>query len=196
MHPVHLASASGSTAEKLLDAAQTLIQQRGYHGFSYEDVSRSVGIRKPSIHHHFPKKEDLGTQVIRRYTERFKTTLQEIERIDDPQEQLRAYTALFFRTYEPARKLCPCGMLGAESAALPQTVADAVQSFFSCNISWLQNLLEEGRASGSFDFPGNAQTQALIVLSALEGSMVVGKGLGNDECVRQVGQAVLMQLLT
>src|SRR3546814_14584846 len=43
------------TAARVLDAAQILIQNNGYNGFSYEDLSRMVGLRKPSLHHHFPK---------------------------------------------------------------------------------------------------------------------------------------------
>ena len=44
------------TAERVVDAAEGLVQQHGYNGFSYDDVAQLVGIKKPSIHHHFPKK--------------------------------------------------------------------------------------------------------------------------------------------
>ncbi|MCH3032011.1 TetR/AcrR family transcriptional regulator, partial [Listeria monocytogenes] len=42
------------TAERVVDAAEGLVQQHGYNGFSYDDVAQLVGIKKPSIHHHFP----------------------------------------------------------------------------------------------------------------------------------------------
>ena len=47
------------TAERVVDAAEGLVQQHGYNGFSYDDVAQLVGIKKPSIHHHFPKKGEL-----------------------------------------------------------------------------------------------------------------------------------------
>ena len=42
------------TAEQILDLAETLIQTRGYSAFSYQDIADSLGIRKASIHYHFP----------------------------------------------------------------------------------------------------------------------------------------------
>jgi len=63
------------TAEQILDLAETLIQTRGYSAFSYQDIAEALGIRKASIHYHFPSKTDLGVAVIDRYIERFDTAL-------------------------------------------------------------------------------------------------------------------------
>ena len=49
-----------STYENILRITDTLIQQRGFLGFSYADLEKEIGIRKASIHHHFPRKTDLG----------------------------------------------------------------------------------------------------------------------------------------
>ena len=42
-----------STADDILACARSLIVAGGYNGFSYADIADVVGIRKPSIHHHF-----------------------------------------------------------------------------------------------------------------------------------------------
>src|SRR6267154_6700053 len=63
------------TAEQILDLAETLIQTRGYSAFSYQDIADSLGIRKASIHYHFPSKTDLGIAVVDRYIARFGTAL-------------------------------------------------------------------------------------------------------------------------
>ena len=39
------------TAEKVLDAAEGLLKQRGSNGFSFDDVGELVGIKKPSSYH-------------------------------------------------------------------------------------------------------------------------------------------------
>src|SRR5580698_10432746 len=59
------------TREEILDRAEALIQTRGYSAFSYQDISDSLGIRKASIHYHFPSKTDLGIAVVDRYVARF-----------------------------------------------------------------------------------------------------------------------------
>ncbi len=56
------------TKLKILDTAQELIQKLGVNAMSYADISTAVGIRKASIHYHFPSKEDLLVSLLERYT--------------------------------------------------------------------------------------------------------------------------------
>ena len=58
-----------STADEILRCARSLIIGGGYNGFSYADISGVVGIRKASIHHHFPSKIDLVRAVLQRHDE-------------------------------------------------------------------------------------------------------------------------------
>ena len=60
------AAEGGDTRQRILDVAEQLLLERGYAGFSYQDIADAVGIRKASIHHHFPAKEDLGRAIIER----------------------------------------------------------------------------------------------------------------------------------
>ena len=69
---------TASTADRILDLAQNLIQTRGYSWFSYQDISEQLGIRKASIHHHYASKAALGTAVLDRYTARFDAALKKI----------------------------------------------------------------------------------------------------------------------
>lgn len=183
-------------AERLVDAAQVLIQENGYNGFSYENLSRAVGLKKPSLHHHFPTKEGLGVTVVQRYTYRF---LLQLRAIDDEyalaSERLRAYVDLFIATYGQTKRLCPCGILGAESETLPIGILNEVRTFFDANLAWLAVILEAGRQAGEFHYQGTTDAAALQLLSALEGAMVVGRGLGSDTTVTEVGEAVVLNLL-
>jgi len=52
------------TRTRILDTAQDLVQRIGANAMSYQHISEAVGIRKASIHHHFPKKEDLLEALI------------------------------------------------------------------------------------------------------------------------------------
>jgi TetR/AcrR family transcriptional repressor of nem operon len=54
----------GETAERILDAANALLIDRGYSAFSYADIAETVKIRKASIHHHFPTKAGLVVAVL------------------------------------------------------------------------------------------------------------------------------------
>ena len=74
----HFSELSAS-AEKVLDAAEGLVQRFGYNGFSYDDIAQQVGIKKPSIHHHFATKAQLVATVAQRFAQRFFVALDAIE---------------------------------------------------------------------------------------------------------------------
>ncbi|MFL5019319.1 MAG: TetR/AcrR family transcriptional regulator, partial [Rhizobium sp.] len=58
-----------TTSDEILASARALIMTGGYNGFSYADIAAVVGIRKASIHHHFPSKTDLVRTLVVRYRE-------------------------------------------------------------------------------------------------------------------------------
>ena len=55
------------TKTALLDSAERAARTRGFDGFSFADLAEDVGIRKASIHHHFPTKAALSVALMQRY---------------------------------------------------------------------------------------------------------------------------------
>ena len=166
------------TAERVVDAAEGLVQQHGYNGFSYDDVAQLVGIKKPSVHHHFPKKGELVAMVAQRYTHRFREALLNIEGSHATAPgRLNAYAALFELTFAKDRRLCVCAMLGAESDSLPDPVAIEVERFFKVNLDWLTMVVADGQHAALITSRSAAPDLAEAYLCALEGSMVVGRGM-------------------
>ncbi|HEX5685148.1 MAG TPA: TetR/AcrR family transcriptional regulator [Ideonella sp.] len=181
-----------ATAERVVDAAEGLVQERGYTGFSYDDVAQLVGIKKPSIHHHFPTKAELVAVVTQRYAHRFREQLLAIEgRLSKAPERLSAYAALFERTFAHNRRLCLCGMLGAEADSLPEALANEVRLFFEVNLDWLSAIFLAGQRAGLIRPSPDARALAEAYLCALEGAMVVGRGLRSPRSPADVAEAFL-----
>jgi TetR/AcrR family transcriptional repressor of nem operon len=186
---------AAGTAGRVMDAAEALVQQRGYGGFSFDDVAQVVGIRKPSVHHHFRTKADLVAALARRYGERFESALAAIDFARrDPLARLKAYVNLFAATYAQDGRLCVCGMLGAEADALPADVTDAVADFFQLNLTWLAAAFRDAQRSGQLSSAQRAKALAELMLSTLEGAMVVGRGVRGGGGPAAVGKTLLRTL--
>lgn len=68
------------------------------------------------------------------------------------------------------KKMCLCGLLGAESDSLPEKVREEVKRFFTQNLTWLS-------AAHSVNGEINPQKAAIQTISMLEGAMMISKTL-------------------
>src|SRR5262245_26646459 len=120
------------TAEQILDLAETLIQTRGFSAFSYQDIADSLGIRKASIHYHFPSKTDLGIAVVDRYVARFDAELGAIagDQSQPSMAMLDFYVEPYVGYAKTPDRVCLCGALAGEILALPPELRSRVDGFF------------------------------------------------------------------
>ena len=167
------------TATRILDVAERLAQVRGFNGFSYADIAAELGITKAALHYHFASKADLGEALIDRYAARFSDALAAIDAAASaPPAKLRGYAELYADVLRNQR-MCLCGMLAAEYPTLPGAMRASVVSFFDYNETWLQQVLEEGRGDGSLQFSGSTRDVARMIISCLEGAMLVTRPYGD-----------------
>ena len=163
----------------ILDVAEGLVQTRGFNGFSYADIAGRLKITKAALHHHYPTKAQLGEALIARYASRFMAELASVDRRDvDAREKLIAYARLYGDVLR-AKRMCLCGMLAAEYSTLPAGMRRAIRGFFDDNERWLEEVLEEGRAAGTVRFSDPATDAARMIISSLEGAMLVSRPYGD-----------------
>jgi TetR/AcrR family transcriptional repressor of nem operon len=163
------------TSTQILDAAEELVQIRGFNAFSYADVASELGITKAALHYHFATKAELGEALITRYTTRFAEALAEVEvRFADAPGRLAAYGDLYL-TVLREKRMCLCGMLAAEYPTLPIPMQDAVVRFFNDNETWLTGVLTRGKAEGTLEFAESPTETARMIVSGLEGAMLVAR---------------------
>lgn len=161
------------TKERILVSAQALAQQRGFNAFSYADIAASVGVRKASIHHYFPHKEDLELELVQRYRHHF---LGQLERIDQEYtsaaDRLRQYGGLY-QTTQTSGNICLCGMMASDVMALPEVVRMPLHGFFAEQSEWLLGVLDVGRKNGELVFRGPAVQKAHAFLACLQGGLLI-----------------------
>ncbi len=182
------------TKTQILDVAQDLIQRLGVNGMSYKDISEAVGIRKASIHTHFPKKDDLIAALVDRYSDRFFRLVDGITADNEsPEVKLRRYCALFETTLSSGDqdKACLCGMLGAELASLNHPSGERVREFYQDNEARLGLILNEGKQTGDFGFKGDVEALSALTFASLQGGLLIARVHGGIQSFRrQVEQLV------
>ncbi|MFT5571946.1 MAG: TetR/AcrR family transcriptional repressor of nem operon [Cryomorphaceae bacterium] len=152
----------------ILQVTEDMIRQGGYHRFSFRNIATAVGIKSSSVHYHFATKEQLGVAVTKHYTDKFINSLGQPQVIiaagGDP---VHTYIEAFRAALKDDKGICLCGMLGAETAALPSSVANETRAFFERNIAWLDTAL---KANGHTK---KTKHEATKILALLEGAMIV-----------------------
>jgi len=183
-------------ADDILRCARSLIVKGGYNSFSYADISTVVGIRKASIHHHFPSKSDLVRTVVARYREEAEAGMAELERnVSDPLEQLRAYVGYWEACIADASDpFCVCALLATEIQVLPEAVALEVRAHFRNLSDWLTCVLERGAAQGRLTLAGTAGDNAEMFMATVHGAMLSARAYGDATTFSAITHPLLKRI--
>jgi len=185
-----------STSDEILASARVLIMNGGYNGFSYADIAETVGIRKASIHHHFPSKVDLVRTLVKRYREDAEAGFNGLEqRVSEPLELLKVYAGHWARCIEDAsRPFCVCALLASELPALPTDVASEVQGFFRFLSKWIVSVMERGSRDGSLKLYSAPKIEGEAFLAKIHGAMLSARVYGSPEVFAMVLNAEIERL--
>ncbi|PAY03956.1 TetR family transcriptional regulator [Bradyrhizobium sp. UFLA03-84] len=170
-----------STSEKILDVAQSLIVAGGYNGFSYADISAAIGIRKASIHHHFPTKAELVSALVDRYRQQTQLGLTALrEPSASPADQLQAYVNFWQACIRDATlPFCVCAMLAGEMPILPEQVASRVRAHFHHLAAWLTSVLRAGAEQRLLRLEKRPEEEAQMLMASVHGAMLSARAF-ND----------------
>jgi TetR/AcrR family transcriptional repressor of nem operon len=176
------------TRTALLNSAESLARSKGFDAFSYADLSEKVGIRKASIHHHFPTKADLGLELISRYREVFFVALGKIAARDvSAAVKLNAYLVLYRRALKGGAQVCLCVAFSAGRDSFDKGVLAELNAFHNESLTWLTSLFQEGRDDSSISGIKNPLSEARACLALVEGAQLMARAAKG---IRQFDDAV------
>lgn len=85
-------------SEQLLELADRLFAERGFHAASMDELARRAGVSKPVIYDHFGSKEQLFATCVRRTGEALADQVAKaVSEESDPRARLRAGSIAYFR---------------------------------------------------------------------------------------------------
>lgn len=164
---------SNTTREKILSTARTQVQAHGYDGLNFRDLAATIGIRAPSLYHHFPSKAALGAAVARRYCEDVQAALEAIsQEHDTPRACLLAYPGIFRKALDGDNRICLASFLSAQSDDVPEEVQTEIREFININVTWLAEKLSV------LEPETIAMRRADGIYAAVAGAQLTARGLG------------------
>jgi len=175
---------------EILMLAGEMIQTKGYDSFSYNDLSLRLGIRKASIHHHFPKKQELGLAYLKYRFELAKDIENQLRNSKmNSLQKLQAFLDLGVKPIEE-KKICPVSSFQADRWNINEEMKGVLTKIEETEMSMLTSILEDGRSSEELFFVGEAKDQASLILSSMKGAILYAQGQGLDFYQRTMNHVV------
>ncbi len=164
---------ANTTEQRILASAKDFIRTRGYNGFSFHDIGQEVGIRTPSVHHHFRTKSDLGKALLTQERCAIGKSLRAIDaEAGGAWQKMKQYLELWSDAAGEERRMCILGILAAEYNTLPEPMKAELRQLFEESEAWLARLLRQGKMERSLNFDGAPAVAADGILALLHGAMV------------------------
>jgi TetR/AcrR family transcriptional repressor of nem operon len=179
------------TRTKILDVAEDLVQRVGLNSMSYKDISEAVGIRKASIHHHFPKKENLVDELLGRCAISYGDEYQQI--VDGPgnaSEKLSKLAAVFEEGLT-SQKLCLVGSISMNRNTLQDSSCHILQSTIKKTVAIFSAVFEQGRLENSLCFKGTDGETAFAFFSLLVGAQTIARSHGGLESFHRAAEILI-----
>jgi TetR/AcrR family transcriptional regulator, transcriptional repressor for nem operon len=181
-----------ATRERILDATQSLVLERGFAGTSIDAILDEASVTKGAFFHHFPSKNDLARVLLERYAATEEQTLEMMMAAaeadsDDPGEQIVAFVRHF---EQAADELVPVqsGCLFVSFVYERQLVTEDSAEIIAQSIHlWRERLLEKLEAAARAHPPGVAvdlPSLADQVFVIFEGGFILARAMNDPTHLR------------
>ncbi|MDJ1157146.1 TetR/AcrR family transcriptional regulator [Chelatococcus sp. SYSU_G07232] len=145
------------TEAAVLMAAQALLAEKGYAGFSIDEVARRAGAGKPTIYRWWPTKADLFVAVY----EQDKAAFVADPHAGDLKSDLIAYTRALWTFWRDSPAGCTFRALVAEAQGSKAALAALRDKFLPERVRTLRNIFARAAVRGEIDA---ADVEALLEL--------------------------------
>ena len=179
------------TRTKILNVAEDLIQKVGLNAMSYKHISDNIGISKASIHHHFPKKEDLVNALLERCSVAYGDNYRRIaEGAGRAPEKLKAIAEVFENGLQK-QQLCFVGTISSDLNTLQVNSIRILEGTIQGTVAIYSLLFEQGRKENSLSFAGTEKDAAYAFFSFLLGAQIAARAYGGADSFRRATETII-----
>lgn len=159
----------------LLERLARTFKDVGYEGASLSAISEETGLKKSSLYHRFPRgKEQMAQEVLQQVAQALDTHLfPALAGEDAPEKKMATFVQVMDGVYASGRESCLLNMLSPPRGE-QGVCGEAIASTFHRLLAALGDVARQAGATGK-----NADLRAEEVLIALQGSLVLARGIGD-----------------
>ncbi|HID11446.1 MAG TPA: TetR/AcrR family transcriptional regulator [Candidatus Latescibacteria bacterium] len=182
-----------SRQERVLEVAQALFAERGYHNTTMDEIAVRSGIGKGTLYRTFPNKEGLFLAALERAKDRLeRAILSEVERESTLLGKLRRAARLYFRFFEQEGELFK--ILASNVPTLQERFRKRVQDKYSFYVDQIATMLREGIQKGEIRPVGRPESITVALIGACNSViyhwLLSGKPYPLEEDLKLVERAI------
>ncbi|MFG3019260.1 TetR/AcrR family transcriptional regulator [Streptomyces sp. NPDC048254] len=172
---------------KILDAARSLIEGRGYSALGVAEICKAAGVPKGSFYYFFESKEALALAVVdEHWVAQKREWTQTLTGEAEPLQRLRR---LFEETEAGQRTVqqgcgtvagCLFGNLTLELSNQTEVVRGRLQEIFDAQVGMVESVIAEARERGEVAVTDTGEA-ARAVVAQLEGQVMFAKLYNNTQ---------------
>ncbi|MFD5123022.1 TetR/AcrR family transcriptional regulator [Streptomyces sp. NPDC058385] len=179
---------SSDAREKILTAAQSLIELRGYSALGVAEICKAAGVPKGSFYYFFKSKEALALAVLDEQWEAQRSDWARV--LQDDVEPLSRLRRLFEDTEAGLRSGqqscgtvsgCMFGNLTLELSNQTEPIRKRLQQIFEAQVEMVEKVIAEARERGEVTVGGDTREAARSVVAQLEGQVLFAKLYNNTQ---------------
>jgi TetR/AcrR family transcriptional regulator, transcriptional repressor for nem operon len=174
---------SGGARSKLLDAAISIIREKGYAATSVDELCAKAGVTKGAFFHHFPSKDSLAVAAANHWSELSGALFAAApyHRFDDPLDRVLGY--LDFRKTmlrgDVAEFSCLAGTMVQEAYGTHPDIRHACDASIGGHAATVETDIADAMKRYRIRAPWTAESLALHTQVVLQGAFILAKAKGN-----------------
>jgi TetR/AcrR family transcriptional repressor of nem operon len=170
-----------STRQQIVEYSADMLRANGFEGFSYLDISRHLGITKASVHHHFPKKVDLGLALCDWTQAWLEQGLSHFDaKATSNWNKLERYVRAAMKHSLNEQKLCPISAFYSDLNKLPESIKERVKALDDYELNWVTQVMQDGIENNEFSPNQDARALASLFIFSCKGALYHARLHGKD----------------
>jgi TetR/AcrR family transcriptional repressor of nem operon len=188
-----------SHREKLLTAGLQVVFEQGYFGASVRDIVQAAGVPQGSFTNHFRSKEAFCLEVLERYFDLARQSIEKTLRNDAtaPLQRLRSWVDMQIRYLEQAdmRNGCLMGNYGVEASEHSEAIRRRLVEMFAEVQQSLVYCLKAAVTAGDLASATDCDELARFIFASLQGAILESKVERSSAPLKRFKKVVFSTLL-